>query len=119
MPGGGQNQEYLSTFEIVWKKTNDAFFDPAFGGVDWKNLHDRYRPQIAAAQTDTEFDRVLKRWRPRSHFGPAREFRGEIEGLPELFLTRKTLLFLRKSREGETKVFSTPRGTLIRAPWSC
>jgi hypothetical protein len=25
MPGGSQNQEYLRTFEIVWKKTNDAY----------------------------------------------------------------------------------------------
>ena len=33
-----QRQE---AFEIVWKTVNQTFYDPKFGGVDWKAVHDR------------------------------------------------------------------------------
>jgi carboxyl-terminal processing protease len=57
----GQNKEYLSTFEIVWKKVNDTYFDPTFGGLNWKDVHDRYQPQIAAAEKDEEFYRLINK----------------------------------------------------------
>jgi len=60
-PSQGEKKEYLSTFETVWTKVNDAFFDPAFGGLNWKDIHDRYLPQIAAAQKDEEFYRLLNK----------------------------------------------------------
>jgi C-terminal processing protease CtpA/Prc len=34
---------------------------------------------------------------------------GEIEGMPDLFLNEKTLLYFRRTRESEIKVFSDPR----------
>ena len=49
-----ENKEYLSTFEIVWKKVNETYFDPTFGGLNWKEVHDRYQPQIATAEKDEE-----------------------------------------------------------------
>ncbi len=55
LTGEKQAQEYLDTFEIVWRKVNETFFDAAFGGLDWKAAHDRYRPLIAAAKSDEEF----------------------------------------------------------------
>jgi carboxyl-terminal processing protease len=53
--GGMQAKDYLNTFETVWQKVNETFFDPSFGGLDWKAAHERYRPLIAAAKTDEEF----------------------------------------------------------------
>jgi len=43
--------EYLESFEFVWATINEKFYDPDFGGVDWVAAHDRYLPQITAAQT--------------------------------------------------------------------
>src|ERR1044072_3203624 len=47
------------TFEKVWKTVNEKFFDPNFGGVNWKEARARYTPQIAAVKTDDEFYRLL------------------------------------------------------------
>jgi carboxyl-terminal processing protease len=47
------------TFEKVWKTVNEKFFDPNFGGVNWKEVRARYAQLIAAAKTDDEFYRVL------------------------------------------------------------
>ena len=55
------NQEYLKNFEVVWQTVNDTFPDPTFGGVDWKAVHDRYRPLIGAAKNDEEFFLTLNR----------------------------------------------------------
>jgi C-terminal processing protease CtpA/Prc len=54
-PSRGENADYLSAFETVWKIVDETYFDPAFGGLNWKGVHDRYRPQIAAAGKDEEF----------------------------------------------------------------
>jgi carboxyl-terminal processing protease len=54
-PCNSENKEYLNTFEVVWKKVNETYVDPTFGGLNWKEVHDRYQPQIAAAEKDEEF----------------------------------------------------------------
>ena len=53
--GEPQGNEYLSIFEEVWQTVNDNYFDPTFGGLDWKEVHDRYQPYIAAANDDKTF----------------------------------------------------------------
>jgi len=60
-PCMSQNKEYLSTFEIVWKKVNETYYDPTFGGLNWKDVHDRYLPQITAAEKDEEFYRLINK----------------------------------------------------------
>ena len=50
-----KGEAYLGVFETVWKKVNDTYFDPSFGGLNWKALRDRYRPLIAAAENDADF----------------------------------------------------------------
>jgi carboxyl-terminal processing protease len=54
-PCRSENKEYLNTFEIVWKKVNETYFDPTFAGLNWKDVHDRYQPQIATVEKDEEF----------------------------------------------------------------
>lgn len=48
------------TFELVWQTVNKSFYDPTFNGVDWQAVHDRYAPQAARANSDTELYAVLQ-----------------------------------------------------------
>jgi len=50
-----KNEGYLGLFETIWQKVNETYFDPSFGGLDWKKTHDRYQPQIATAKNDGDF----------------------------------------------------------------
>lgn len=51
--------DYLDSFEVVWQTINDSYFDPTFGGLDWNEVHSRYRPLIAAAQEDKVFYELI------------------------------------------------------------
>ncbi|UCD57994.1 MAG: hypothetical protein JSV16_02450 [Candidatus Hydrogenedentota bacterium] len=57
--GWSENEEYLGTFEIVWNKVNETYFDTTFSGLNWSEVHDRYRPRIAAAKRDKEFYELI------------------------------------------------------------
>jgi len=49
----------LATFEHVWQKVNDSYWDPTFGGIDWKKVHDDFLPRARAAKASDEYHRVL------------------------------------------------------------
>ena len=49
------------TFEKVWKTVNEKYFDPEFGGVDWKEIRARYAPLAERAKTDAEFDELINK----------------------------------------------------------
>ncbi len=51
--------DLLNEFEVVWHTVNEQYFDPSFGGLDWREVHDQYRPRIAAAESDKEFYRLI------------------------------------------------------------
>lgn len=53
------NNQYLKTFETVWKKVNKAYYDPKFGGLNWKEVHDLYLPKVAAVKNDQGFYRLV------------------------------------------------------------
>ena len=52
-------KERLEVFEKVWNEINYDFYDPTLKGVNWQEVHQRYRPLIEAAKDDAEFYRVL------------------------------------------------------------
>ncbi len=52
---------YQQVFETVWGTVNDKYFDPTFGGLDWKEVHDRYEPKIAAVKDDQAFYFLLNK----------------------------------------------------------
>jgi carboxyl-terminal processing protease len=56
-----KNEEYLSIFETIWKKVNETYFDPSFGGLDWQKVHDLYQPQIASAKNDEDFHALINK----------------------------------------------------------
>jgi carboxyl-terminal processing protease len=53
-------QKRQDSFEIVWKTVNDRFYDPNFGGVDWRKVHERYAQYVAQAKTDQELHQLLQ-----------------------------------------------------------
>jgi len=56
-----EDNEYLNTFEIVWNKVNETYFDPTFGGLNWIDVHDRYQPKIASAKHDEDFHSLVNK----------------------------------------------------------
>jgi carboxyl-terminal processing protease len=50
-----QTEQWLEVFELVWQTVNETYFDPTFGGLDWNEARERYRPQVAAAQDHEVF----------------------------------------------------------------
>jgi len=46
-------------FEKVWKEIQDHYYDPAFNGVNWDEVHTRYLPLVEAAKSDSEFYALL------------------------------------------------------------
>jgi C-terminal processing protease CtpA/Prc len=56
---GARTDGYLGIFETVWQTVNDTYFDPDFGGLDWRAEHDRYEPLIAEVENDQAFYQLL------------------------------------------------------------
>ncbi len=49
-----------ATFERVWTVINDRYWDPEFGGVDGRGVHDELLPRALAAAGDAELRAVLE-----------------------------------------------------------
>ena len=47
-------------FETIWKTIGEKYYDPAFNGVDWEAVGERYRPRLQAVRTDEEFYKLVK-----------------------------------------------------------
>src|SRR5215470_1802520 len=58
---GLSSADRINVFEQVWETINQRYYDPSFKGVDWRNVHDSYRPLVDKVGTDEEFYEVLKR----------------------------------------------------------
>jgi carboxyl-terminal processing protease len=52
--------ERVEIFEQVWQIINDDYYDPAFNGVNWRDVHTRYLPRAESAKTDDEFYRLFE-----------------------------------------------------------
>jgi carboxyl-terminal processing protease len=52
-------QVRLDSFELVWGRINDTYWDKTFGGVDWKAIHDQYLPKAKAAIASRDFHSLL------------------------------------------------------------
>ena len=62
----------LQTFEKVWSTVNEKHYDPTFGGVDWKKVHDNYLPKAVAAASDDALNALLRKMLSElklSHYG--------------------------------------------------
>ncbi|NIV36121.1 MAG: hypothetical protein GWN58_43735, partial [Anaerolineae bacterium] len=55
---GGKRLLNWISFEIAWRVVNQKYFDPSFGGLDWRELHDHYQ-QRAALTSGAEYYRLV------------------------------------------------------------
>lgn len=51
----GQGDVRANTFDAVWETVNEGFYDPTFGGRDWREIGDGYRQSALSAETDSAF----------------------------------------------------------------
>jgi carboxyl-terminal processing protease len=96
----------LVTFDEVWQTINDTYYDPRFGGLDWKGVRAELRPKAEAAATPDEVRAVIRDMLGRlrqSHFvllspsstdellpGPAAVAVELRVALPDVVITRVT-----------------------------
>lgn len=57
-------EDRIEIFEDVWETINEQYYDPLFHGINWQEVHDRYRPRIEAAENDVEFYRLFEEMLP-------------------------------------------------------
>ena len=64
-PSGGASQLSLEvrrrTFDLVWQKISDSFYDPAFKGTDWHAVRAKYLPEVASTSDSAAFHGMLNR----------------------------------------------------------
>jgi len=60
-------QERVAVFEKIWKVVDEHYYDPKFGGVDWKEVRQRYAPLVQGAKSDQEFYVLMDRMTAELH----------------------------------------------------
>jgi len=56
-----------AVFERVWKDVDEHYYDPEFGGVNWKKIHQRYLPLVKSAKDDKHFYSIVDRMTAELH----------------------------------------------------
>ncbi|MBN1135238.1 MAG: hypothetical protein JXM73_01545, partial [Anaerolineae bacterium] len=51
--------ERAAILEAAWQKVNYGYFDPTFGGKDWRAIRDKHRQKLATVQDDDAFWRQV------------------------------------------------------------
>ena len=49
-----------ATFDMVWSTVNDCYYDPAFGGLDWKAVRGKYEVRLKDAADNHALRRLLQ-----------------------------------------------------------
>jgi carboxyl-terminal processing protease len=94
----------LASFDDVWQTINDSYYDPNFGGLDWRAVRAELRPRAEAAASVDEVRQVIREMLGRlkqSHFllmsptsvddtlpGPAAVAVDLRVALPDIVITR-------------------------------
>jgi C-terminal peptidase prc len=60
-------KEREAVFERVWKEVDEHYYDPEFGGVNWKEIRQRYLPLAKAAKDDKDFYSIVDRMTAELH----------------------------------------------------
>jgi carboxyl-terminal processing protease len=62
----------LKSFDLVWKRVGETFYDPKLGGLDWQAVRAELRPKILETKTREEARAIMNQALERlgkSHFG--------------------------------------------------
>jgi carboxyl-terminal processing protease len=57
----------LESFEKIWHAIQDNYYDPQMNGVDWHEVHQRYRPLVEATKSEQDFYRLMERMAGELH----------------------------------------------------
>jgi len=49
----------VELFDEAWQLTRDRFYDSSMGGIDWKAIGDKYRPQAVVASSSQQLSTVI------------------------------------------------------------
>jgi carboxyl-terminal processing protease len=49
----------IASLDTVWQTVNEFHYDPTFGGVDWQEIHDRYRKLADRAEDDDALIKLM------------------------------------------------------------
>jgi carboxyl-terminal processing protease len=60
-------QDRVDIFEKVWRDIHDLYYDPAFHGVNWDQIHEQYLPKIRDSKGDEDFYALLRRMTGELH----------------------------------------------------
>lgn len=61
----------LAAFDTAWTRIRDTHYDPEWGGVDWYEVRDEFRPLVKASGPGEDFHRIMTEMLDRlgeSHF---------------------------------------------------
>lgn len=80
----------LASFDVVWQTIAESYYDPTFGGLDWRGVRDELRPRAASATTADATRDVIREMLGRirqSHFvllAPAAGIAPEGDATPRI-----------------------------------
>lgn len=60
-------QDRVAVFEKIWKDVDEHYYDPAFGGVNWKEIRQKYLPLVQAVKHDKNFYGLMDRMTGELH----------------------------------------------------
>jgi carboxyl-terminal processing protease len=66
-PSTLSQQDRVDIFERAWRDIHDLYYDPAFHGVNWDQIHEQYLPKIRDSKDDEEFYALLRRMTGELH----------------------------------------------------
>lgn len=57
----------VAVFEKIWKDVDEHYYDPEFGGVNWKEVREKYLPLVQAVKDDKDFYALMDRMTGELH----------------------------------------------------
>lgn len=57
----------IAVFEKIWKEVDEHYYEPDFGGVNWREVRQRYLPLVQQVQDDQEFYALMDRMTAELH----------------------------------------------------
>lgn len=54
-----KREEWAQIFEESWRQMRDFFYDPGMHGLDWKAIHDKYKPLVKHARNRNDLNYII------------------------------------------------------------
>jgi tricorn protease len=100
--------EWRQMFSEAWRLQRDYFWSPDMGGVDWVEVHDRYRELVDRVASRAEFSDLL--WEMQGELGTSHAYELGGDYRPEPEWTQGHLGADLRFERGAWRVVGIPRG---------